>query len=242
LTGLTDRYLREPIRNWCNNQIQFAWLSDSVGYLRLLSFEGYTNEGTIASGLPALEAALDTIFGREIGARMRALVIDVRLNSGGSDPYALAVASRLTSRQYLAYRKQARADPVDATKWTPLQPVTIHPSDRPGFIGEIVELIGPLTVSGGETFTQALMGRQPKVVRIGENTQGVFSDMLERALPNGWRFALPNEVFRNAEGKTFDITGIPPDIPVPVYPSDEVVVGRDGPIEKALEVLGVKRR
>ena len=66
--------------------------------------------------------------------------------------------------------------------------------------------------SSGETTTQALMGRRPHVVRIGENTQGVFSDVLGRRLPNGWTFGLPNEVFRTADGKTFDGPGIPPDV------------------------------
>ncbi len=53
-----------------------------------------------------------------------------------------------------------------------------------------VELISPLTIGAGETFTQALMGRTPHVTCIGENTQGVFSDVLGRSLPNGWRFGL----------------------------------------------------
>lgn len=242
LTAVTDRNLLQPIRKWCNDQVQFAWLSDSVGYLRLLSFSDYTDDGTVASGLPALEAALDTIFARQAVDRMRALVLDVRLNSGGSDAYVIAVTSRLVARNHVAYSKQARRDPADPTKWTPLQPLTVSPSDRPSFRGPIVELIGPQTVSGGETFTQALMTRMPKVVRVGENTQGVFSDMLERQLPNGWRFALPNEVFRTADGKTFDITGIPPDVPVAVYPDDEVATGRDGALAKALEILGVRRQ
>ena len=33
----------------------------------------------------------------------------------------------------------------------------------------------------------ALMERRPRVTRVGENTQGVFSDVLDRRLPNGWR-------------------------------------------------------
>jgi hypothetical protein len=135
LTRVTDRYLRPPIRKWCNDQVQFAWLADSVGYLRLLSFAGYTNDNAVANGLRALEAALDTIFGGP--ARMQALVIDVRVNSGGSDAYALAVLSRLATGEYVGYRKQARADPVDRSKWTPLQRRIIHPSTRPGFQGTV---------------------------------------------------------------------------------------------------------
>jgi C-terminal processing protease CtpA/Prc len=94
-------------------------------------------------------------------------------------------------------------------------------------------LTGPLTISAGETMTQALMGRSPKVLRIGENTQGVFSDILGRMLPNGWYFGLPNEVFRSQDGKTFDGTGIPPDIGVPVFAVDDLAAGRDPGLERA---------
>jgi C-terminal processing protease CtpA/Prc len=100
-----------------------------------------------------------------------------------------------------------------------------------------VELIGPLTISAGETFTQALMGRSPRVIRIGEHTQGVFSDVLGRRLPNGWSFGLPNEVFRTPQGTTFDGPGIPPDIMVPGFADDDVKAGKDPAIERALREL-----
>ncbi len=161
-------------------------------------------------------------------------MIDVRINLGGADPLGLAIASRLTGREYVAYTKEARADPDDRTRWTPGQPSVVRPSDRPSFHGEVIELTGPLTISAGETFTQALMGREPHVVRMGENTQGVFSDVLGRRLPNGWRFGLPNEVFRDSEGKTFDGPGIPPDVDVPVYAESDLQAGRDRALEQIL--------
>jgi len=39
----------------------------------------------------------------------------------------------------------------------------------------------------------ALMGRTPRVIRIGENTQGIFSTVLSRRLPNGWTIYLSRE-------------------------------------------------
>jgi C-terminal processing protease CtpA/Prc len=99
-----------------------------------------------------------------------------------------------------------------------------------------VELIGPLTISAGETFTQALMGRSPHVMRIGENAQGVFSDVLSRKLPNGWGFG-PNEVFRTKRGTTFDAVGVPPDIAVPVFADADVADEMAPAMTKAL-VLG----
>lgn len=228
------RYLKSGLRKWCNGQVQYGKLSGSVGYLRILSESGYSRDGVFASGLQAFEATLDTIFN---DPKLRGLVIDMRINFGGSDPYGLALASRLTKTEYVAYTKQARSDPNDRTQWTPGQPSVVRPSRRPSFHGKVVELIGPFTISAGETTTQALMGRIPHVVRIGENTQGVFSDVLVRRLPNGWSFGLPNEVFRDREGKTFDGPGIPPDIEVPVFADQDLAQGKDPAIARALEEL-----
>ncbi len=228
-------YLKSPLQKFCNNQVGYGHINETTGYLRILSFQGFSAAGDFASGLAELEKALDTIFS---DPSLKALVIDVRINSGGADPLGLTIASRLTTDEYLAYTKAARADPVDRNKWTPGDPSVVKPSARPGFRGPVVELIGPSTRSAGETFTQALMGRSPHVTRIGENTQGLFSDTLDRNLPNGWEFGLPNEVFFTPDGRAFDVSGIPPDIIVPVFADDDIAAGRDPAMAKALEILG----
>jgi C-terminal processing protease CtpA/Prc len=235
LLAPTNKQLTRPPRTWCNGRVQFSAIGDRIGYLRVLTFSGYTDKGGYAAERQALDSALDMVFAG--AAKWRGLIVDVRINFGGSDPLALAIADRLATGEYVAYTKQARADPVDRNKWTPGQPSVVRPSSRPGFRGPVVELIGPLTISAGETFTQALMGRTPKIIRIGEPTQGVFSDVLGRKLPNGWQFGLPNEVFRDATGKTFDGPGIPPDVSVPVLAAADVAAGRDPGLAAALERL-----
>jgi hypothetical protein len=238
LLGITDQaYFKTPLLKFCNGQLEFGHVDESIGYLRILRFWGYSERRGFAAGLAELQSALDQIFS---DTKLKALIIDVRLNSGGDDPYGLEIASRLATRDYVAYIKQARADAVDRSKWTPGDKSIVHPSSRPGFRGPVVELIGPLTISAGETFTQALMGRTPHVTRIGENTQGVFSDVLGRSLPNGWRFGLPNEVFRTPEGTIFDGTGIPPDIEIPVFSDGDVAARRDPAMSMALEILRQK--
>ncbi len=234
ILAVTNLRLTGTLRKWCNDQVQYGHVDDSTGYLRILSESGYTKDGGFAAGLVAFEAALDTIFS---DPKLTGLVLDVRINFGGADPYGLALASRLATAEYVAYSKEARIDPADRTKWTPGQASVVRPGNRPGFKGPVVELIGPLTISAGETTTQALMGRAPKVLRIGENTQGVFSDVLGRRLPNGWRFGLPNEVFRTADGKTFDGPGIPPDIAVPVFADADLKAGRDPGLARAVAAL-----
>ena len=59
------------------------------------------------------------------------LVIDVRSNRGGNDPYGILVAERLTDRPYVAYVKRARNDAQDPEGWSAPQPSTVRASRRP---------------------------------------------------------------------------------------------------------------
>jgi len=87
---------------------------------------------------------------------------------------------------------------------------------------------------------KALFGRTPSVTRIGGATQGVFSNVLTRHLPNGWGFALPNEIYLTKDGKSFDVTGIPPNIETPVFTLEDLGAGRDSALDKALTLLAPK--
>ena len=235
LFAITNRvYLQGSPRMFCRGHLQYGYIDGTTGYLRILSFGGYSRH----NDLRALESALDAIFSDR---KLQALVIDTRLSFGGSDELGLAIARRLTNSEYLAYTVQARTDPVKRDEWTSGNPVFVQPNSRPGFRGPVVELIGPITMSAAETFTQALMGRTPHVTRIGENTQGVFCDVLDRHLPNGWTFGLPNGVYRTADGVAFDVQGIPPDIIAPVFADADVTAGKDPGMAKAIQVLRERR-
>ena len=83
----------------------------------------------------------------------------------------------------------------------------------------------------------ALMGREPGVMRVGLATQGVFSDVLRRSLPNGWSFGLPNEVYYTADGAAFDARGVPPDIQVPFFSLEDLNASRDAALEEAVRRL-----
>jgi hypothetical protein len=83
LWAITDRtYLKTPVRKWCNGKLQYAHVDDHIGYLRIVSFSGYSDEEGFEAGLAALESALDEIFS---DPELKGLVIDVRLNFGGDD-------------------------------------------------------------------------------------------------------------------------------------------------------------
>jgi len=229
------QYVRAGLQAFCQGHVQFGMLKGSIAYLRVESFYSYARGG-YAHELSALQAALDVVF--RDAQQFRGLVIDVRRNSGGADPLGVEIASRLAGEKYLAYRKVTRNNLDGPLHFTPPQEAWVPASTRPGFRGKVVLLTGPDTISAGETFAMALMGRVPGVTRIGLNTQGVFSDVLERSLPNGWRFGLPNEVYLTKDGKAFDGPGVPPDVRVPFFSRGDLESGRDAALDKAMEILG----
>ncbi|MFI6599243.1 S41 family peptidase [Nonomuraea sp. NPDC050536] len=166
-------------RDYAAGQLTYADLPNGLGYLRVAGFYGYTDgkDFHYPADRRALTKALDAIITPERAPR--GLIIDVRFNPGGFDALALQLASRLTDKPYVAYRKRARNDPHDPTRFTSPQPITVTPTRAHRYTGPIALLTSGTTNSAGETFTQALMERPGEVTRIGQDTQGVFSDVME---------------------------------------------------------------
>jgi C-terminal processing protease CtpA/Prc len=97
-----------------------------IGYLRINSFNGYVRNGEFLKQLDAMETALDDIF--KDSTQLTGLVIDLRINGGGSDVFGISIASRLATQNYLAYEKVIRNDILDPDHRTPPQPVSRLPT------------------------------------------------------------------------------------------------------------------
>ncbi len=193
-------------------------------------------EDRFAADLRALDAALDTIFASSAG--WRGLVIDLRLSHGGASALGLAIASRLATAPYTAYAIVARRDPNDPTLTTAPQLAMVVPSARPGWHGPVVELTSRYSVSAVETFTQAL-SRPPSGGRSNRRAHewSVLWCPEPSCLPNGWIFGLPNELYLTERGTSFDVSGIPPTIPVPTLRTADLAAGRDPGLDRAIAVL-----
>ncbi|MFE9847051.1 S41 family peptidase [Streptomyces goshikiensis] len=228
----------QTIQDFASGRITYADLPGGQGYLRISGFGGYAGGGaSYAAELAELDKALDTILDQERTRHLKGLIIDLRINGGGSDAMGLHIAGRLTDTPYLAYSKRARNDPADPTRHTRPQPLYVTPGQGPRYTGPVAVLTGGSTFSAGETFTQALMDRPGRTVRIGQPTQGVFSDVLVRKLPNGMSLWLPNEELLSQSGRTFDGAGIPPHLTEPVFTAQEFDQSKDSAFFRAVKVL-----
>ncbi|MFJ3516927.1 S41 family peptidase [Streptomyces sp. NPDC090131] len=238
---VVERDLKDArrLQDFAAGRITYADLPGGQGgYLRISGFGGYAGDGaSYAAELAELDRALDTVLGLERTQHLKGLVIDLRINGGGSDAMGLHIAGRLTDTPYLAYAKRARNDPADPTRHTRPQPQYVTPAQGPRYTGPVAVLTGASTVSAGETFTQALMDRPGRTVRIGQPTQGVFSDVLVRKLPNGMSVWLPNEELLARSGRTFDGAGIPPHLTEPVFTAEEFDQNKDSAFDRAVQVL-----
>ncbi|MFJ6384365.1 S41 family peptidase [Kitasatospora sp. NPDC092039] len=226
--------LTGPEREFAGGRLGTGRLPDGLGYLRVSSFDDYA-DGGFRSQVDELDRALDAVLAGP--DRPTGLVVDVRLNGGGSDALALHIAARLTDRPYVAYRKVARNDPADPTKFTRPQPITVRPSAGGRFTGPVAVLTSSISTSAAETFTQAMTGRSPRVLRVGENTQGVFSDIMVKTLSPDFLAILPNEKYLTRNGTTYDGPGIPPDVRTPVFTPDELAALRDSALSTARRML-----
>ncbi|WP_051741917.1 S41 family peptidase [Kitasatospora sp. MBT66] len=228
--------LLAPERTFGQGRLGVGELPGGIGYLRVSAFDGYVEDGPYQDHAAELDKALDLLLAHP--ERLNGLVVDLRLNGGGSDRLGLRIASRLTDRPFLAYRKVARNDPADPTGFTRPQPSVVRPAvGTTRYTGPVALLTAGSTVSAGETFTQAMAERRPAPVRIGENTQGVFSDIMFKPVSADLVAVLPNEKFLTRSGSTFDGPGIPPNVRTPVFTPEELGQGRDSALTEARRIL-----
>ena len=132
-------------------------------------------------------------------------IIDVRFNNGGFDQAGLIVLSYFTNQRILAYTKKAR----NGTDFTRRQAIYIDPNPI-HYANPVFILTSHQTASAGETFVLGSMNLS-NVRRIGSNTAGVFSNVLDKKLPNGWNYGLSNEIYESPDNKNYEVVGINPD-------------------------------
>jgi len=200
----------------------FGRLKKDIGYLHIRNFDEVEKTSSVADEIV-------TAFGNA-----RGLVLDIRGNGGGWDPVAQAIADRFADRRRLYMvtrtRNGPRHDDFAPPRYWYTEPKGPNPFTKP-----IILLTHRWSISAADCFALA-MRALPHVTNLGEFTSGAYSDEYWDTLPNGWKVSIANMLYLDADGRSWEGIGTPPDIRL-VNTKEDIAAGRDRVLEMALEIL-----
>ncbi|TSE10109.1 S41 family peptidase [Aquimarina algiphila] len=219
-----------------SENIAWGLINDNIAYINVFGMAGYsTNE---KNELETLNTVLDRMMNDLEDSGISKLILDIRFNEGGYDMVSVNIASRFVDQEQVVFSKKARL----GDSFTESTSISVTPKGDFQFTGDIIVLTSPLTASAAEIFTLC-MKDLPYVTIVGDNTNGVFSDILTHTLPNGALIGLSNEVYSDANGKVFETIGVGPseENRVPLFSNDDFIEEKDSGIDLAIEILNKTR-
>lgn len=135
---------------------------------------------------------------------------------GGFDFVSLEILKYFINTETKLFSKKAKF----LEGFTEPQNFSINPADKT-YNKPVFLLTSHQTASAAEIFTLGSM-KIKNITRVGSNTKGIFSDVLEKKLPNGWTLNISNEVYQSDEGICYENVGIPPNKEIN-YPTNTIL-------------------
>ncbi len=217
----------EQLGTAANGHIVWGRRGD-VGYLSIHQFILYGDGIDIQQDIAIAADAMDQVL-KDL-ADTSSLVIDVSLARGGFAGVAFEIASRFIPPSFKPARMSEQLPDTEASQPSILthqrqvyaskqrdwEDVFLTANSRTRYNGQVTVVTSAVTTSAAEEFTLA-MSAIPGVKTIGTATNGSFSDMLEKSLPNGWSLALSHQVYRDPEGNVVEGRGVMPDTTLELF-------------------------
>jgi C-terminal processing protease CtpA/Prc len=200
----------------------YGWLEDSIGYFHFGEFKN----------LEQTEETMHTII--NYFSSSKAIIIDVRRNTGGDDRIGKTIADCFADRKrkYMITSMKngvAHNDFADAKAWF------TEPKESVQYLNPVVLLIDNTTYSAAENFALA-MRELPQVSLVGDFTSGAFADADWKTLSCGWELCIPYGVFTDKNGFCWEGIGIPPNYRVKTDPT-KACEEKDALIDFSLNLL-----
>lgn len=220
----------EPIKTYLTDDTNFQYrLSETFGYLRL---DEMTEKITFGKFKKAVDESVKAFKDKQ------GVIIDLRFNGGGWDKNAYLLASRLIPQgETTGHFERTRIKGTN--KYTKMKYREIAARGKSQFTKPIVILTSDFTASAAEVFVLVLKDLT-NVVTIGDNTEGIFSDMYEFKLPNGWEVSLSHQQFFSKSKENYEGKGITPYIKV-INKREDLASQTDPVIRAALDYLSSKK-
>jgi C-terminal processing protease CtpA/Prc len=215
----------ESILGQLNNPgkpVQWAITANGIGFLAIYA---WNDRGIPRQCDEVLEKMRDT----------KALIVDVRLNGGGSEDLAGEVAGRFIDKPFVYGYDQRRSGPkhedLTGKDERVVQPRGPWRYDRP-----VILLIGQKCMSSNESFI-AMMSGDPNLITMGDHTCGSSGNPEMIQLPFDMSVSVPQWIDYLPDGSPLDERGFRPK--VPFAPKPGAFEGeRDDLLTAALERLG----
>ena len=179
-------------------QVTWAVTDDKIGYIAI---SGWGDADLPAQCQAALENMRDT----------RGLIVDVRMNGGGSENLAMVFAGRFLNQEFVYAYSQFRNGPnhTDLTRKFERKVAPRGPwrYDRP-----VLLLIGQKCISSNESFI-AMMTGDPQLTTMGDHTAGSSGNPRIFQLPLNMTVSVPQWIDYLPDGSILDERGFQPQIP-----------------------------
>jgi len=226
---ILSKYVEGPHQEYNKRLLRYGRMKNNMVYLQINGMEGWANYD-IDNELPNAEfwssyskmenklldaskknvddanRILDEIITANEDAK--GYVLDIRFNGGGLDEVALAIMNHFATEAMPVFTKKARK----GAGYTRDITAKVTPSQT-RFTGPVYVLTSVETASAAEIMSLAAR-EMSNVTLVGSATEGIFSDILEKQMPNGWEYGLSNEIYTTMDGQDFESVGVPPDHPI----------------------------
>jgi hypothetical protein len=179
--------------------VTYGYVTPSLGYLQLSSFEG-------TGWLSSIDSAIALFHGAS------AIVIDVRNNDGGLLENATGVAGRFAARTTTVAYVRYRNGPAHTDFAAPIAQ-QVAPMGSRHFAGKVYLLTSRNTISAAELFVLSMHALGNTTV-VGDTTAGETGSPFARELQNGWSYQFPESIEYTLDGKWFEDIGLVPDVTV----------------------------
>lgn len=228
LDSISNKYLVTPF-NYNNGVIRWGIIKNrNIGYIGIRDMNGFSNyitdsiENTITfdsvykvkeKSYQPLEQFKNEILGVEFIMdkvlkdlnETSSIIIDLRFNGGGYETVSLKLLSYFIKDEKHIFSVKTKT----SNGFTPVQKYYIKPFKKSE--KKIYLLTSPFSSSSTEIFVLGSLSFN-NFERLGSKTNGIFSELLWKQLPNGWEYSLSNEVYMDTKDKTYEGDGIDVDV------------------------------